>query len=309
MNTPSRSAARRGFTLIELLVVIAIIAILAGLLLPALQRAKKRGMAATCMGNMKQIGVAMIMYMQDNDDKMAYANITFANAGTPIQTLSMTWDDLIASYFGMKLSDADQWYVVNTKANKALSCPSDRNPLFRTATQQYLATLNPVPPYFRRSYTMPMYQDSAAPSWPPGPNSQEGVGLNWSFPANAATTATWNAADPVSAATGNTVPIPSPGQQAAIRETMFNDAVGTIMNTEYFHVDNIAGYPDRAVLRDASGHYASPGGVYWYVKSENHGYDTYNYLFVDGHAQFMKNTDTTANISQRIGMWSIRAGD
>jgi prepilin-type N-terminal cleavage/methylation domain-containing protein/prepilin-type processing-associated H-X9-DG protein len=64
---------RDGFTLIELLVVIAIIGILAALLLPVLGKARKLSQRTVCMGNLKQILLASMMYTSDNDDRLPYA--------------------------------------------------------------------------------------------------------------------------------------------------------------------------------------------------------------------------------------------
>jgi prepilin-type N-terminal cleavage/methylation domain-containing protein/prepilin-type processing-associated H-X9-DG protein len=60
---------RRGFTLIELLVVIAIIAILAAILFPVFAQAREKARGITCISNLKQIGLALLMYVQDYDEK------------------------------------------------------------------------------------------------------------------------------------------------------------------------------------------------------------------------------------------------
>jgi prepilin-type N-terminal cleavage/methylation domain-containing protein/prepilin-type processing-associated H-X9-DG protein len=93
-NGEGGSWQKRAFTLVELLVVIAIIALLAAILLPVFAQAKEKARQTTCLSNMRQIGVASLMYVQDNDDTYPIARYL----ATPPRWLSVSWRDVISPY-------------------------------------------------------------------------------------------------------------------------------------------------------------------------------------------------------------------
>ncbi len=118
MKTARQTA---GFTLIELLVVIAIISILAAILFPVFARARENARRTSCMSNLKQVGLGVMQYVQDNDEYYPYSYQSRTSLGPPWAHISSTADFTSSSTIFWP-----HFIFPYTKSMQVFYCPSGR---------------------------------------------------------------------------------------------------------------------------------------------------------------------------------------
>ena len=272
--------AHHGFTLVELLAVIGIIALLVSLLLPALTKARRAAETVSCQSNLRQVGLAMFMYA--NDQK----TLPWAKLVWNINNYSVTWDDLISPYLGDRLTTAQERENFAPRVKRVLQCPADSIPSFplnlprnsyaANNADRSVTSVNDGGPFNSFNYNTPSQNGFTNPGYPPSPTFPLAPIWDISF--------------------------------RCFKLTQLKNSSSLILITERVEASNVQGNQSRTTVNNPN----EQGQ--WLSAPFNQGIHgkRWNYLFADGHVATLAWRETIGPLGSGgvpRGMWTINGRD